>query len=157
MYPDIYVPEEGWKDKNINSALIVYAHEYVHLSDRKKWGAFIFNMSYLMPQIFAVTAVLAFWYSNWFLLFLGFLAPLPSPGRAFIEFRGYRMSMAVAYWMGYKVKPSNYIQQFTKSGYYWMFPFKSVVESVLESELCKIESGVLSPELKEIYDVLYVE
>ena len=134
-------------------SIATLSHEYVHLSDRKRMSLF-FNFLYLFPQIFAVFALLAP-HNLWFLLFLLCLLPIPSPGRAWAEFRGYRMSMAVYHWLlcgRYSI--DHITHQFVSSNYYWMFPFKGFLRRKFEAEYEKIKQDDLAPELHEIKYVL---
>jgi len=156
IYPKIYVPELPWSPDRPTARIATLAHEYVHMSDRKRLG-WLFNLLYLSPQIFAVLAFGAF-FNLWWLLALLFLLPIPSPGRAWLEFRGYRMSMAVNWWLtGQEINTVWVENQFTASGYYWMFPFKKFLESRIASAIENIKSGEnLPPEISEIKEVLGV-
>ena len=93
IYPKVYVPELPWAPDKPLGRLSILAHEYVHLKDRQRLGL-LFNILYLSPQIFALLSLGAIW-NMWWLLALLFLLPLPSPGRAWLEMRGYRMTMAI--------------------------------------------------------------
>jgi len=154
LYPRIFVPDDTWEKRNPLSAVMVYAHEYVHLKDRHLmgWG---FNYLYLTPQLYSLFALLAIFASNWWLLSLLFLLPIPSPGRMWLELRGYTMTMAVAHWYGYTVVPNHYIKYFTKSGYYWMFPSDRIMEWLLWREFEKIRDNNLSPLQQEVKEVLF--
>jgi len=106
------------------------AHEYVHLKDRKRMWL-LFNLLYLFPQNLAPFALLgAFGNSPLWYLFLLFLLPIPSPTRAWLEFRGYRMTLAVwALYLGRDWNSRRFVdsivdKQFSSSAYYWMFPFR---------------------------------
>lgn len=153
LYPKIYVPSlDRWKVNNFFS-IITLAHEYVHLRDRQRLSL-LFNVLYLSPQVFAVLALL-YPVSPWFLLFLLCLLPIPSLGRAWAEFRGYRMSMAMKYWLtGEQYNIPFIVYQFTSSNYYWMFPFGSIIEELFEREYQKIKKDDLAPELREFKNVL---
>jgi hypothetical protein len=153
IYPKVYVPEVPYKPYNHLHAIGVLAHEYVHLSDRKKLG-WLFNFIYLSPQILAVIGLLGFFISPWYFIFLLFILPMPSPGRTWAEVRGYRMSMAIQYWLNPEIKMEllidRYVYQFTSSSYYWMMPFKDLVRGIFIKELDKIRTNELSSELEEI-------
>ena len=159
IYPVMYVPDFPFKANDHVSATELLAHEYVHLRDRKSMGP-LFNFLYLSPQILAVFGFLGFSYSPWFMLFFLFALPWPSPGRAWLEYRGYRMSLAVMYWL----RPSLHIDsaidfvtyQFTSSNYFWMMPFKGHVRRLFYREFNKIRNNKLTPELEEIKVVLGV-
>ncbi len=153
LYPEIYVPEVPYRPYNHLHAISVFAHEYVHLSDRKKMG-WLFNFIYLSPQILAVVGLLGFIFSPWYFLFFLFILPWPSPGRAWAEVRGYRMSMAVQYWLNPEINIEllieRYVYQFTSSNYYWMMPFGDLMRRIFAKELDKIKKDELSSELEEI-------
>jgi hypothetical protein len=152
-YPYIYVPKLPWKVHNDAPAIATLAHEWVHLYDRRRLG-WIFNFLYIMPQCFFVFGLLAFW-SPWFLLFFLFLLPIPSPGRAWAEFRGYRMSIAVYYWLsGQKVDLKWIVDQFVSSNYYFMWPFRGYLMKKFQKEFEKIKNNELSIELKIIHDLI---
>lgn len=154
LYPYVYVPELPWTSSSVRSRISVLAHEYVHLKDRKRLG-WLFDIMYLSPQIFALLALGAFW-NLWWLLALLFLLPLPSIGRAWIEYRGYRMTLAMHWYLtGRHVSVDWIAKQFIKSNYYWMWPFKKSVEMHILRVMQKVESDkFLSPEISEIIDVL---
>lgn len=156
LYPRVYVPSLPWIPEKPIGRISILAHEYVHMSDRKRLG-WLFNVLYLSPQIFASLSLLAV-FNLWWLLALLFLLPIPSPGRAWLEFRGYRMSMAVNWWLTHQEVNTVWVeQQFTGSGYYWMFPFKKFLEPRISSAIENIKSGEnLPPEISEIKEVLGV-
>jgi hypothetical protein len=170
IYPNIYVPFWwGRRGKKWNSVeLETLAHEYVHLHDRRRLG-WIFNILYLSPQIFALLAFGAFW-NLWWLLCLLFLLPLPSPTRAWLEFRAYRIGLLVRYWVlcDYKDKFEerywNFInkdgvdwvsKQFSSPVYYYMFPFESFLKKRFIKSLESVRiNNELSPEITEIRNIL---
>jgi hypothetical protein len=153
IYPRVYVPQIPW-NSSLESRISVLAHEFVHLRDRKRLG-WAFNLLYLSPQIFALFALGAFW-NIWWLSALFFLLPLPSPGRAWLEFRAYKVSIAMHWYLGkHKTNTVWLREQFVGSGYYWMFPFKKFVERHILKATEDVESGkFLSPEILEILNVL---
>ena len=152
-YPHIYVPKLPWRVHNDAPAIATLAHEWVHLYDRKRLG-WLFNFLYIMPQCFFIFGLLAFW-NLWFLLFFLFLLPIPSPGRAWAEFRGYRMSIAVYYWIsGQKVDLKWIVDQFVSSNYYFMWPFRGYLMKKFQKEFEKIKNNELSTELQVIHDVI---
>jgi len=153
FYPKIYIPSKLRWEANSFFSIITLAHEYVHLSDRKRWHLF-FNFIYLTPQAFVIFALL-YPISPWFLLFLVCLLPLPSFGRAWAEFRGYRMSVAIHYWLsGERYSLKHVSHQFVSPNYYWMFPFERIVERIFNREFEKIVADDLSSELREVKNVL---
>lgn len=150
FYPVVYVPNWWGKHKNMSfSELGIIAHEYVHLHDRKRMGWF-FNVLYLSPQIFSLLALGAFW-NLWFLMALLFLLPWPSPGRAWLEFRGYRVNIAFYYWVRKQKCDLNLIvDEFVGANYYYMFPFRKFLIKKFDEEYDKIVAGDLTSELKEL-------
>ncbi len=150
LYPRIYVPSLPWNPNKPLSRISTLAHEYVHMYDRKRLG-WLFNIIYLSPQLFAVFALLAFW-NVWWLTALLFLLPLPSPGRTWAELRGYRMTIAIHWWLtGQHVNTVRLQRQFTTSAYYWMCPFKKFIERRMLKAIENIETGNnLPPEIFEI-------
>lgn len=153
LYPRVYVPELPWS-ASLTSQINILAHEYVHLKDRKRLGWF-FNILYLSPQIFTLFAFGAFW-NLWWLLALLFLLPLPSPGRAWLEWRAYKVTVAIHHHLsGDRISVFWLRNQFTGSSYYWMLPFKGLVERHILKTIENVESGkFLSPEILEILEVL---
>ena len=157
LYPHVYLPRLPYQStfRDDASAIEILAHEYIHLKDRKKYG-WLFNFAYLSPQIFALFAPLAL-LEPWWLLSLIALLPFPSPGRAWIEFRGYKTSLAVYYWLHGKKHDIDFIvKQFTGSGYYWMMPFEKYLVEKFEKEYRKVVSDDLSDELKELKEALQI-
>tara|TARA_Y100000310_G_scaffold81973_1_gene78581 strand:- start:132 stop:809 length:678 start_codon:yes stop_codon:yes gene_type:complete len=153
FYPKVYVPSKvRWEANNFFS-IITLTHEYVHLADRKRLNL-LFNFLYLSPQVLVVFALL-YPINLWFLLFLLCLLPIPSLGRAWAEFRGYRMSMATYYWLtGERYSAEFMIHQFISSNYYWMFPFRGILKRAFDRDFKKVVADDLSPELREIKNVL---
>ena len=100
-------------------------HEWVHLKDTKKFTFPLFVVIYYFPQIFALLAVLAFW-SPWWLLCLLLAAPLPAPGRAWLELRAYRRSVELGQ------DKEHTLKAFTGSDYYFMFPFPKLMNKLLD-------------------------
>lgn len=163
----VYFPtRNGLENMQSLHSLGTLAHEYRHSYDNKKWSI-AFPLIYLFPQILAVfslLAVLAIWFSPWWLLALLallFLAPVPSPGRKLIEFNGYTMSLFMA---NEFLKESGveeddrrarllslaarYDENFTGAAYYYMWPF-----GVKESLVNKVEKIISAEILQD--DVIY--
>jgi hypothetical protein len=151
----VYLPDSVLKYPNNISTITLLAHELRHVTDKQNYGAFIYALMYLFPQIlavFALGALGAIWGSNhwlWFLTSLLFLAPLPAPGRMYIERRGYTMNLAVNYWL--YAEHRNWVQNptivgvvghFTGPDYYFMWPWKSKVLAMFEKEFQRIYSDV---------------
>jgi len=157
LYPKVYVPELPWREKDNVAAIATLAHEYVHLKDRKRMWLF-FNFLYLFPQNFATFALLgAFGNSPLWYLCLLFLLPIPSPTRAWLEFRGYRMTLAVwSLFLGPDWKYGKFVdsiveKQFSGSGYYWMFPFDRYMVQKFYVHHSRRRN---IPEVKEILELL---
>src|SRR6185503_4444918 len=75
------------------SAMNTLAHECVHLEDSKRLSI-LFSMLYLCPQLLALLVMPALFLLGLYgLIFLLFLAPIPSPGRMYFERRGYAMTL----------------------------------------------------------------
>jgi len=91
-----FVEENKWK------AFKILAHEYVHILDNDK-APVMFKILYAAPQwlgLLSLVALLAIWFSNWWLMALVcliFFVPWPSP-RAHLEMRGYSMNIAINMW-----------------------------------------------------------
>ena len=169
IYPKVYVPSWWGKEtKNKSLEIEILAHEYVHLYDRKRLGM-LFNIIYLSPQVFSLLAIGAIW-NTWFLLALSFLLPWPSPGRAWLEFRGYRVSLLMKYWILTSLSPDkekivwHYINndalewtldQFISYNYYFMFPFRSFLRKRFINELkcVTMDDNNLSDELKRLKEI----
>ena len=155
LYPKVYVPELPWREKDHVAAMATLAHEYVHLKDRKRMWLF-FNFLYLFPQNLALFSLLGV-FSPWWYLCLLFLLPIPSPTRAWLEFRGYRMTLAVwAHFLQDKLDTGNFVnsivdRNFAGSAYYWMFPFKRYMIKKFYTYHDRRRS---IPEIQEVLNIL---
>jgi hypothetical protein len=108
-------------------------HEGQHEDDRSRLPV-LYELAYISPQILTLLAflfILGFWFGwGWFvaILAVGLLAPIPSPGRMFIETRGYGCNHAFAIWYHGRVTPAHLeasVKEFTSvATYYGMWPFK---------------------------------
>ena len=157
LYPKVYVPELPWREKDHVAAMATLAHEYVHLKDRKRMWLF-FNFLYLFPQNLAPFALLGVFDNNpWWFLCLLFLLPIPSPTRAWLEFRGYRMTLAVwAHFLEDKLDTGVFVnsivdRNFAGPSYYWMFPFKRFL---LRKFYYDHDKRRRSPEIREVLNIL---
>ena len=134
----IYFPGRQEFEENRGGYFKTLCHEYVHVMDYVQRPV-RFILGYIFPQllaVFSLGAILAL-INPWFLLFLLallFAAPIPSPGRAESEFRGYGMSCKVRIWKG-EIIDANLLKQyadtFTTSAYYFMWPFRKNVDKRL--------------------------
>jgi hypothetical protein len=144
----VYTPL-SWQTVFPNEAKFeIMAHELVHLLQYRRYKI-LQSLSYLMPQIFALLAVLSIFSTSWWMLSLLFLLPLPSFTRALIEFQAYRMSAFVVYKIyGNAIKEDEmidyYVANFVKSNYYFMFPFKKWLTRRFEACYTDFRSGRLS-------------
>jgi len=137
------------------------------MRDRDRIPFHLFDLGYIVPQIFAMIALGAlgaFWYLPmlWCLLALLFLLPLPSPVRAWAEFRGYTMSMAARYWRRGSIDWAymRFVERkFTGPDYLFMWPFKGLVRRRLEKERLRIESGGIleDPLFKDVKGIVLEE
>ena len=127
----------------------------VHLKDRKNMGL-LFNFFYLFPQNLAAFALFGFTNPWWYLCLL-FLLPIPSPTRAWLEVRGYRMTIAV--WDHFHkdtlsipdFMTSIVERNFASPAYYWMFPFKGYL---LRKFYAYHNRRRNIPEIQEVLDIL---
>ena len=155
LYPKVYVPELPWREKDHVAAIATLAHEYVHLKDRKRMWLF-FNFLYLFPQNLALFSLLGV-YNPWWYLCLLFFLPIPSPTRAWLEFRGYRMTLAVwEYFLQDRLDAGKYVnsivdRNFAGSAYYWMFPFKRYLLQKFYTYHARRRN---IPEIQEVLEVL---
>lgn len=138
------------------------AHEYIHIWDMRRLSSVPYSLFYLFPQflpLFALFAIGAFWVPSmkWFLVFLVFGLPWPSPGRMYLEWRGYTMSLACRYWDTGKISHddlSYYIDHFTGADYYFMWPFRGHIAAKFQDSLHLITSGeILNDEIfRKVHD-----
>jgi len=111
-------------------AIEILAHETLHEYDRKRLGTLPFTVAYLFPQILAalsLLSILSLWNSSWLLclLFLLFLAPIPAPGRAWLEVRGYKVNMSLGRLKGWDPNLLSFRivrDNFMSGNYYFMMP-----------------------------------
>ncbi len=160
----VYFPSRAVVNARPRAYWKTLAHEYVHIldyQDHKAW----FTVSYLLPQLGAVLAVLAIGavISPWFFLSLVAiiaLAPWPSPWRTDWEMRGYTMSLAVNYWRYGSV--SEYTKEWI-GGHFWGWNYykmawrKNKVRKGIDRAVDRIVTGgVLTdgPAYRDVLDVL---
>jgi hypothetical protein len=83
----------------------------------------------------------------WGLLALACLAPIPALGRAIIEARAFTVSMAVDFWHDGIKDEVAYIdwitEHFINSDYYYMFPFRGLVNKYFANRLQELKTGTL--------------
>ena len=161
IYPKVYVPESFWKLANWKqgsgiSAIATLAHEYVHLKDRKRMG-YLFNFLYLFPQNLVFFSLLGIFNPWWYLCLLCAL-PIPSPTRAWLEYRGYRMTMFVYEHFGAMRNIDDFVdwiaEHFVNSSYYWMFPAKSYIKNKLKRDI--LLYGSQQKDISEIREIISI-
>ena len=138
-FPASYFDSNGYLDDASHDIVQILAHETIHEHDRMRLGTARFTALYMFPQILALLSALSvfsFWSAWWLLslLFLFFLAPLPAPGRALLEIRGYKVNLSFAKIDGWdpRLVALNIIErQFMGPNYYFMMPFKGWVSDRL--------------------------
>lgn len=131
----VYLPSREWAARRSKKRLaMTIAHEAVHALDAKALSMPLFSFLYLFPQCLAVLALLAP-LSWWWLLALLALAPLPAPGRAWLEARAYALSVNMG------ATPGRAILQFTGWGYYKMLPNTRMATELLNKNLRQINDG----------------
>ena len=144
----VWYPSRKFLEESYKRAFKILAHEYVHLLDRKKYPI-IFELFYVMPQVFTLLSlfsILALFFSDLFLLFsaaLLFALPAPSLGRAVIEMRGYAMNIAINMWRHGSVTSETMtaiLKEFTGLSYYRMWPNKKDVEKWMEESIARIRN-----------------
>lgn len=135
LYPKVHFASQ-WSIRHFPVSTL--EHEWVHLKDQEtffglsskkiSWvNVSLFYFSYLIPQVFALLALLAV-FNLWWLLCLLFLLPLPAPFRAWAEVRAYRRSIENGN------SPEDVQRAFTGAGYYFMWPFKAHLKKWLEGD-----------------------
>jgi hypothetical protein len=163
----VYFPSEKFITDNYTMAWKILCHELVHLTDYKNdpVGS---TFSYICPQVYAVFAfgaVFSFLFppASIFLLALLALGPWPSHGRAFIEMRAYKMTMAINYWRYGSVSETTKSWLIDKVllgwNYYRMCQSRDVAENLVAQAEKEIVDGSLiqddrAPPFKTIYDLL---
>jgi hypothetical protein len=125
----IYFPSKEYVKNNPYLCTAIIAHEKTHMMDESV--NFFYKLLYLLPQVLASLSLFSFisWY---FLFFLLFLLPIPSPGRKYYEYRGYVIQLYVFNELfkanklsrSYVDKEVGFIKkQFSGPAYYFMWPF----------------------------------
>lgn len=125
--------------RTAKNMLEIIAHELIHIRDKNKWTPVLYAIAYLTPQILALLALLSIFFSNWWLLCLLFLLPLPSIKRTYLELQAYRLNILFTKYVEkadeeqMKRNVEWYANQFTESYYYFMWPFKAHIISLLSN------------------------
>lgn len=133
-------------------------HEGMHAIDSKCVGNVKFGLAYLFPQIlgfiiplFTIIGLLlgASAWILWGLVALLFLAPIPAIFRTWIELRGYTVTLAVMFWSEGidKVEGAAIVDSlvniFTGPGYYYMWPFRKMLQWYFDKKLVELRQGTL--------------
>jgi hypothetical protein len=138
-------------------------HEGQHEDDRRRLPI-LYELAYTSPQVLALLAflfILGFWFGWWWFIFIltfVLVSPIPSPGRMFIEMRGYGCNIAFDIWYRGRVTQAALegdVKQFTDvSTYYGMWPFKQDVLRRFGAVQRKIQSGKLTRHQRRTYKFL---
>lgn len=137
----IYFPSRKFVERDEYGAMRILAHELVHLLDQKRVGKPLFMISYLFPHSLAL-GVFSFPFLGWWsLLFLLFLAPIPSWPRFYFESRGYAMNVLTARKKRKEAVLERATRQFMGWNYYKMYPFRDAVQEKILDWVDKGEKG----------------
>jgi hypothetical protein len=162
----IYYPSREWlasKDERVLTSLI--AHEVTHIIDQRELGSIRYVLMYLSPQIFGILGLLSlagFWnpLAFYFAAFFLCLGPWKSPGRQWVEVRGYAATMAALNWeIGavYDVPPDRIVKQFVGSQYYYINRRRHEIHWELRRMLYLIDTGEIVdeiPHLRQVKEIL---
>jgi hypothetical protein len=144
----IYFPNKNFIEIRPMSSTIIFLHELVHIYDSKRFNKSIFSFLYLSPQILALLTFPLLFISLKFLPLLLLLAPIPSPGRMYLEKRAYFVSLYVMQQLATKFNYNSkldrnkeyFSSQFDSGSYYWMWTFKGLKKDFKDA-VEKILSG----------------
>jgi len=125
----IYFPSKQFIENNETSSIIVLCHELVHI--KQKQSVDLFELEYLFPQVISLFSLFAF-FNIYFLLFLLFLLPIPSITRFMFEYEAYLVTIYCKKKLNLNYNIENIIKQFTGPDYYFMYPFKDNVKTMLD-------------------------
>jgi hypothetical protein len=136
MFGTMWVTNTFYEKRPIE-ALAIVAHEGVHEYDRKRFPLFVFELLYMSPQWFSlIFLILAIFHSWWWLIAtIIFLGPLPSPGRFYLEMRGYATEKLWSkYFYTNDWDPNEFIVfQLSNIRTYWgTWPFKKNIRKKLK-------------------------
>ena len=148
----VYITDITIDTKNWDKLYLTMRHEFIHMLQDDKYGL-LFKVAYLFPQlvgIFSILALLAIWFSNFWLLSLvalAALAPWPAPFRAKWELEGYTQSL-LAMHEGGEVLGEHHLEwvvkQFVTAKYYFMRWGRASIEADVRSIIGRIKTGQLS-------------
>lgn len=158
----VYYPTREFVQTHTASADIVLLHELVHVKDAQRLTRPVFTAAYLFPQILTILA-LPLLLISWKLAlpFLVFAAPIPAYFRMQFEKKAYltslyslkKLSTSLEFLPLLKSQEAFFINQFTTSAYYFMWPFQSQLKKEFDVAIEKISAGQ-RPFEDEIFDVL---
>jgi hypothetical protein len=141
----------------------VMFHEGQHEDDRARLPV-LYELAYISPQVLALLMllfILGFWFGWWWfiaILLVGLLAPVPSPGRMFIEMRGYGCNFAFYIWYHGRITQGRLegaVKEFTSvKTYYGMWPFKQDVCRRLAKIERNVRGGKLTRHQRRTYKFL---
>lgn len=153
----VYVTDSLFQNPNITSNVTLLAHELQHVMDKRRLGGLVYAGLYLFPQCLFLLSLLslgAIWGSMhwlWWLSCLAFLAPIPSPGRAWIEARAYSISLTVFEWcygtkggMSFENMLPEITGHFTGPGYYFSWPFPAHLERFFRRQHDRVKNERLT-------------
>jgi len=162
FYPDVFFPSRAWLEEDYWGAFKILAHEYVHLFDGKEDGPQTFSLKYVMPQLFALpflaVFIVAWWAGPWWLKWWALgstvlnLLPLPAVYRMRYELRGYAMGLFINHVRHSSIKASTIawmVDQFVKSGYYFMWPFRKNMTGRMAAVAAEIKAGHFTDDVAE--------
>lgn len=149
-------PNEEREDQHYHNWSVL-PHEGKHSFQAKKWSSFLFGTFYLLgtPVYFIAMALLCWpffiwlpWWSGVAWLGAGLLLSIPPFGywRARWELQAFRISIALRYWRR-AIVDNTYLESiadhFTKSDYFWMWPFRKSVLKRLDHYRNEVTSGAI--------------
>jgi len=146
----VYYPSQDFVQSHSNSSIIILLHELVHIKDARHLTRPLFSCLYLFPQILVLLffpALLISWKLALLFLLLG--APLPAYFRMVFEKRAYLTSLyaikslsgRLDFFPMLKTQESFFIDQFTSSAYYYMWPFYGGLKKDFDQAIDKINTG----------------
>lgn len=154
----VYYPIAGDQD---NTAWQVIFHEGRHSIDSKNLGlkGLAFDFLYSTPPILApILFALGFWCWPFFVAAAVSLLPIPSPFRAWAEFRGYGVTQAIEFWTGASAGEwwidNQMLPQFAGWSYYKMLALNPIIRWYFRRNFDRLKSGEIlnDPYMKAVHD-----
>lgn len=159
----VYYPTESFVKVRPVSAAVILLHELVHIKDAHKISKPLFGFLYLTPQVLTLLCIPLFFLSWKIALPLMLLcaSPIPSYFRMYFEKRAYLTSLYAINALGARLNFSPmlksqeqfFIDQFTGSGYYFMWPFGKGLQADFDAGVAKIQAGQ-RPFEDPVFDIL---